>query len=765
MKRFLAMALTVMMLSSMAVMPVAVQAAQLPAYEEVIETIEKVNDYWISENKNNVGSAFWERGAYNTGNMEAYFLTGIEEYKDYSTKWADRNNWTGHPSNAAPQDWTWGYSHDPNSRAVIFGDWQTCFQTYADLYNLDEVKDEKKLKRANYVMDNQMAKTNDDFWWWADALYMVMPTMVKMYNVTNNTLYLDKLYEYYNYARELMYDGPNGIPTAEEGEAGYESSARLNNGAQYMNADDYKYLFFRDARYVYPLNPIPGNETTKNFWARGNGWVFAALAKVLQETPDDWEHRSEFMDAYLGMAKTLKEYQKFDDEGRGFWTQSILAHNYSCDAGYNPFGYETSGTAFFTHGFLWGINAGILAENEYLDTALAGWKYLTEIAIHENGRVGYVQWVGGEAGRAAVYDNTQDFAVGATLLAGCEMARYVGGMQGYFYPYLQRRMTNMVALKIDSPYVYKNNAVTQIDANNIDVKPVIVDSRTLVPVRVISEGLGASVQWNGETKAVTITLGDKIVMMNIGNYMYKVIDVLERDGEEATNVTAVDKELDVAPTLINDRTFVPLRAIAEALGKIVYYNDAYKMIVIGYKNDVFMDCEDNLEKMLSDVLTTGVRPEANPMFKDLMGLPKELKDAALIRPVAATATHEPESFNSIAMSIDFDTSTRWASDKEAELTVDFGEVKYLEKVGINFWKGNSGVRSTKFDLYVSEDGENFEQIYSGESLNNVDFNIIDCGKNARYVKIHGFHNSENNWVNVFEVVAYGEGTALETNLK
>ncbi len=751
MKKFISLVLAIAVMASLIAVPVTTNAAELPTYEGVIDTIELVNDYWITTHRNDVGSAFWERGAYNTGNMEAYFLTGIEEYKEYSERWANRNRWVGHPSNSAPNEWTWGYSHDTNSKAVLFGDWQTCFQTYSDLYNIDEIKSESKIERATYVMEYEMSKSEDEFWWWADALYMVMPTMVKLYNTTNNTLYLDKLYEYYNYARELMYDGPNGIPTKEEREAGYESTARLNNGAEYSDANDYKYLFFRDARYVYPLNPIPGNETTKNFWARGNGWVFAALAKVLQETPDNWEYRQEFMDAYLGMAGTLKAYQKFDDKGRGFWTQSILAHEYSCDADYNPYGYETSGTAFFTYGFLWGINAGILSADEYLDTALAGWKYLTEVAIQENGKVGYVQWVGGEAGKAAVWDNTQDFAVGATLLAGCEMARYVGGMQGYFYPYLQRRMINMVGLKVGSPYVFRGSNIAQIDENNADVVPVIKNDRTLVPVRVISESFGCDVAWDGSTQTATITKGGKTIAIKIGS--------------SSMMVDGVSVPLDAAAEIINDRTFVPLRAITEALGKTVYYNDAYKMIIIGYKNDVFYNCEAAMEEMLSNVLTTGVRPEKNPYFANLLQTPAELTDSKIIRAVSATATAEPENFNAIYMSIDGDPASRWGSDVEATLVVDFGKAQYMEKIGLSIWRGSSNARWTKFDLYVSEDGENYEMIYSGQSRTDTDFNILDCGKNVRYVKFHGYHNSENNWVNVFEVVGYGEGTSVVTNLK
>ena len=51
-----------------------------------------------------------------------------------------------------------------------------------------------------------MSTPNNDYWWWADGLYMVMPVMTKLYKVTDNQQYLDKLYEYFTYAKNLMYD-------------------------------------------------------------------------------------------------------------------------------------------------------------------------------------------------------------------------------------------------------------------------------------------------------------------------------------------------------------------------------------------------------------------------------------------------------------------------------------------------------------------------------------------------------------------------------
>src|SRR5699024_11977916 len=81
----------------------------------------------------------------------------------------------------------------------------------------------------------------------------------------------------------------------------------------------------------------------------------------------------------------------------------------------------SSGSAFFTFALLAGINDGLLPADEYQETALKGWDYLSNVALHENGKIGYVQPVGGAAGKAASYENTQDFGVGASLLAACEL--------------------------------------------------------------------------------------------------------------------------------------------------------------------------------------------------------------------------------------------------------------------------------------------------------------------------------------------------------
>ena len=100
---------------------------------------------------------------------------------------------------------------------------------------------------------------------------------------------------------------------------------------------------------------------------------------------------------------------------------------------------------------------------------------------------------------------------------------------------------------------------TYVDADNLDVQPVVLEDRTLVPVRFIAESFGAKVGWDGATETVTVQLGDTDITLQIGSCDMTV------NGKTTT--------LDVPAQTINDRTLIPLRAIAESLGKTVFWDD------------------------------------------------------------------------------------------------------------------------------------------------------------------------------------------------
>ena len=310
--------------------------------------------------------------------MEVYFLTKDKKYLQYSLDWAEFNEWKGAKSDDKTK---WKYTYGETDDYVLFGDQQICFQVFADLYKISP--EPKKIARAREVMEYQMSTSQNNYWWWADGLYMVMPVMTKLRNITGNNLYSEKLNEYLKFSDSIMYNPESG-------------------------------LYFRDAKYVYPKHKTLSGE--KDFWARGNGWVFAGYAKVLNDLPKNDKYRKQYIQRFQTMARAIANCQ----QPEGYWTRSMLDKNQS------P-GPETSGTAFLTYGLLWGMNNGLLDKKTYRPVIEKSWNYLTKVALQPDGRVGYVQPIGEKAIPGQIVDarSTADFGVGAFLLAACEMVRFI----------------------------------------------------------------------------------------------------------------------------------------------------------------------------------------------------------------------------------------------------------------------------------------------------------------------------------------------------
>lgn len=343
----------------------------------VLKMIEKVNDHWQATNSPEV-NAFWDNAAYFTGNIEAYRLTGKAKYLEYSDKWARYNKWQGATETDAAK---WLYKkYGEDQQHVLFGDWQICFQTYLDMYEMNP--NAYKIARAKEVMDYECESSSNDYWYWADALYMAMPVMTKMYKVTGNKIYLDKLYQYFSYADNLMYDKES-------------------------------HLYYRDAKYVYPQHKTANGN--KDFWSRGDGWVLAGLAKVLQDMPKSYEHYTFFSQRFKELASAIARCQ----QKKGYWTRSLL----DAEQANGP---ETSGTAFFTYGLLWGMNHGLLDVDTYKPVVDKSWTFLSRVALQDDGSIGYVQPIGEMAikGQQLTAKNTSNFGTGAFLLAACEKVRF-----------------------------------------------------------------------------------------------------------------------------------------------------------------------------------------------------------------------------------------------------------------------------------------------------------------------------------------------------
>ena len=111
-----------------------------------------------------------------------------------------------------------------------------------------------------------------------------------------------------------------------------------------------------------------------------------------------------------------------------------------------------------------------------------------------------------------------------------------------------------IVMQLNNKAVTVNGSVIQNDA-----APIIVDGRTLVPIRVITETLGGKADWNNKTHTVTLTINGKQLQMTIGQTI---------------------AGFDAAPIIHNSRTYVPIRYVAEALGaKVVWEEDAQQIVV------------------------------------------------------------------------------------------------------------------------------------------------------------------------------------------
>ena len=350
----------------------------VPKPPSTIEIITKVNDQWQATHRPEVRS-FWDEAAYHTGNMEAYKLLGNARWLAYSDAWARYNLWQG-ARERDPSKWKYA-NYGEGQDYVLFGDWQICFQTYLDIYEMQP--DDYKIARALEVMDYEVRQPQNDFWWWADALYMVMPVMTKLYKTTGDVKYLDKLYENFKWSDDLMFDKD-------------------------------EQLYYRDAKYIWPKVKTACNGG-KSFWARGDGWVLAGLAKVLSDMPKDYKHRDFFELRFRQLAEGVARVQR----PGGYWSRSMLCEQ---DA---P-GPETSGTAFFTYGMLWGVNNGILNRSKYEPVIEKAWQYLITTALQPDFSVGYVQPIGEKPDPTKTVNarSQANFGTGAFLLAACEHLRY-----------------------------------------------------------------------------------------------------------------------------------------------------------------------------------------------------------------------------------------------------------------------------------------------------------------------------------------------------
>lgn len=354
-------------------------AQKLPAKKKVMADMALANDYFMKEwpdpgAKVTVKgvtreSTLWTRAVYYEGLMAMYKLDPQKKYYDYAVSWGESHQW-------GPRD----------GKITRNADNQCAGQTYIDLYLID--KKPERIEKMKQCVDLMVNSDKSDDWNWVDALQMAMPVFARFGALYNDNKYYERMYDIYNYSKTV------------------------HGGKGLYNTTDH--LWWRDKDFVPPYKEPNGADC---YWSRGNGWVIAAMVRVLDVMPKNAPHRDEYINTLKEMAAALVPLQRED----GFWNASLK------DPG-NFGGKELSGTALFTYAMSWGITNGFLDKKTYLPVLTKAWNAMSKDCLHPDGKLGFVQGTGKEPkdGQPVSYDSTPDFddyGLGCFLLAGSEVAK------------------------------------------------------------------------------------------------------------------------------------------------------------------------------------------------------------------------------------------------------------------------------------------------------------------------------------------------------
>lgn len=139
--------------------------------------------------------------------------------------------------------------------------------------------------------------------------------------------------------------------------------------------------------------------------------------------------------------------------------------------------------------------------------------------------------------------------------------------------------------------VLADNVSVYVDDEQVlfeEQQPVIINERTMIPVRGVLEKMGKTVEWDGDSRSITVSDGQKTVLLTVGNEIIEITD-----GNDVRTVT-----LDTAPVIINDKTLLPIRAVAEEFGAFVYWQDSIRSVII--TTEVYPDKLAQEETYLGD---------------------------------------------------------------------------------------------------------------------------------------------------------------------
>ncbi len=348
--------------------------AQISKAHDILAMAQRTNNYFMEKfadpnaiyhaNRKAYETNLWTRAVYYEGLMALYEVDPQQRYADYVDLWGNHHKWL-------PR----------KGKDNMNADNQCCQQTYIDRFLQNGNK--ACISNVGNNLDGQMLTGRNDFWTWIDAIQMAMPVYAKYAKLTGQRKYLDYAMNSYKWTRDTL---AGGLYNKKDG------------------------LWWRDKDYVPPYKEKDGNNC---YWSRGNGWVYAALVRVMQTLPKNSKEYKYLKKDFLAMTKALVKCQRED----GFWNVSLVS---PVTFG----GPEMTGTSLFLYGMAWGVNNGILPQKKCSATMEKAWKAIAS-CIHDNGFIGYNQGTGKDpsAGQPVTFNSMPDFedyGTGCLLLAAAE---------------------------------------------------------------------------------------------------------------------------------------------------------------------------------------------------------------------------------------------------------------------------------------------------------------------------------------------------------
>jgi unsaturated rhamnogalacturonyl hydrolase len=312
----------------------------------------------------------WSFAVLYVGFMSAAKSSHEQRYEDAMLQMGSKFDWQLGPRLIDPtyraHEQAVGQTYDTDNQGLA--------QTYIELY---EIKHRPVMIAATKAQFDQLMTVKDrpdaPAWWFCDDLFVAAPSWMALYKATGNKAYLDYMNRQWWITSTSLYDSKEK-------------------------------LYFRDSSY-FSKRETNGK---KVFWSRGNGWVLAGYARVLDEMPKDYPDRPRYIKQFKQMASRIASLQSED----GLWRPGLLdSKAYSLP--------EVSGSALFLYGLAWGVNNGILDRKKYLPVVQAGWEGLLS-HIYADGRLGSIQPVASEPGGFEP-SSSYVYGVGAFLLAGSEI--------------------------------------------------------------------------------------------------------------------------------------------------------------------------------------------------------------------------------------------------------------------------------------------------------------------------------------------------------